>query len=192
MADSREASSAPAVAEVVEADGQASPVARHDAEGAPSVVLEELLVGPAKAPAIEGGPAGRELAGMRTARVARVRGRQAWITTRGRTDPVEATIAAEVDPDLVADAAAQGESVLVEHDEDGAPFVVAVLQTRRPRALHLKAATVTIEGDEELVLRSGRGAIRIRNDGDIEVIGSRISAASRGLFRIVGRMLRLN
>mgnify|MGYP000741516851 CR=1 FL=1 len=27
---------------------------------------------------------------------------------------------------------------------------------------------------------------------DIEVVGSRISAASRGLFRLVGRMLRLN
>jgi hypothetical protein len=43
------------------------------------------------------------------------------------------------------------------------------------------------------VLRvAGRGAIRIRGDGDIEIVGSRISAASRGLFRLVGRILRLN
>jgi hypothetical protein len=32
-------------------------------------------------------------------------------------------------------------------------------------------------------------AIRV---GDVELVGSRIRAASRGLFRLVGRMLRLN
>jgi hypothetical protein len=50
---------------------------------------------------------------------------------------------------------------------------------------------VVLEGEREILLRSGRGAIRIREDGDIEVVGSRISAASRELFRIVGRLLRL-
>jgi hypothetical protein len=82
--------------------------------------------------------------------------------------------------------------VLVEMVEGEEPLVVAVLHTRKPREIRLKAATIQIEGDEEVLLRAGRGAIRIRSDGDIEVVGSRISAASRGLFRIVGRMLRLN
>jgi len=88
--------------------------------------------------------------------------------------------------------AASGDSVLVEVAEGEAPLVVGVLHTRRPREIKLKAGIVEIEGEEEVVIRSGRGAIRIRADGDIEVVGSRISAASRGLFRIVGRMLRLN
>ena len=49
-----------------------------------------------------------------------------------------------------------------------------------------------IEAEREILIRSGRGAMRIREDGDIEVVGSRISTMSRGLFRIVGRVLRLN
>ncbi|MEZ4311015.1 MAG: hypothetical protein R3F14_23480 [Polyangiaceae bacterium] len=43
-----------------------------------------------------------------------------------------------------------------------------------------------------MLLRAGRAALRLREDGDVELVGSRISAASRGLFRIVGRILRLN
>ena len=51
---------------------------------------------------------------------------------------------------------------------------------------------LTIDAAEELVLRAGRAALRLREDGDVELVGSRISAASRGLFRLVGRILRLN
>ncbi len=59
-------------------------------------------------------------------------------------------------------------------------------------ASELSAGTVTIEGEREVMIRAGRSAIRLREDGDIEIVGSRISAASRGLFRLVGRILRLN
>jgi hypothetical protein len=93
---------------------------------------------------------------------------------------------------VVEDARESGNLVLVELCEGEAPVVVGALQTQRPREIRLRGAVVHIEGEREVLLRSGRGAIRIREDGDIEVIGSRISAASRGLFRIVGRMLRLN
>ena len=34
--------------------------------------------------------------------------------------------------------------------------------------------------------------MRIREDGDVEIVGSRIAAMSRGLFRLVGRVLQLN
>jgi hypothetical protein len=129
---------------------------------------------------------------MRTARVTSVKGRRAMIALRGRADPIAAAIAPEVDPGVIADALESGDAVLVEIVAGEEPLVVAALHTRRPREIRLKAATVQIEGDEEVLLKSGKGAIRVRADGDIEVIGSRISAASRGLFRIVGRMLRLN
>jgi len=163
---------------------------------APAVHLDELLAdlaSPAAAPEPEAAPRKAPLAdGMRTARVVRVSGRDATIALRGRADPIEATVAPEVDPCVVADAHADGESVLVELCEGEPPLIVAALHTKRPREIRLKAAVVHIEGDEEVLLRSGRGAIRVRSDGDIEVVGSRISAASRGLFRIVGRLLRLN
>ena len=43
-----------------------------------------------------------------------------------------------------------------------------------------------------MFLRSGRAALRMRGDGDVELVGSRIATMSRGLYRLVGRVLRLN
>ena len=149
------------------------------------VALEELVPTPAV-------PALPPAAAMRTARVASVTGRHATLTLRGHAAPIDALVAPEVDPEVVADALASGDAVLVETAAGEAPLIVGVLSTRRPRELRLRAGTIQIEGDEEVLIRAGRAAIRLRADGDIEVVGSRISAASRGLFRIVGRMLRLN
>lgn len=159
-------------------------------------LVEHLLesVAPSVVPRESGAPRATRFAagGMRTARVIWLSGRKATITLRGQPEPLDAVVAPEVDLEVVADAHASGDSVLVELCEGEAPLIVAALQTRRPRELRLKAATIVIEGEKEILLRSGRGAIRIREDGEIEVVGSRISAASRGLFRIVGRILRLN
>ncbi|WP_437970992.1 hypothetical protein WMF04_17650 [Sorangium sp. So ce260] len=180
-----------ASAAVEELEPEAAPA---EASGAPRVTLDDVLAEPAEAalappPAPGAQPLG---AAMRTARIAAIAGRQARIVVRGAAGPVEALVAPEVDPEVIADAYARGDAVLIELCEGALPLIVGALTTQRPKALHLKAATITIEGEQELLLRSGRGAVRIREDGDIEVVGSRISAASRGLFRIVGRLLRLN
>ena len=158
------------------------------AQPAPPVALEEIVPTPAAASA----PSPSAASGMRTARVAGVSGRRAKIALRGQAEPVDAAVAPEVDPGVVADALASGDAVLVELCEGEIPLIVAALHTRRPREIRLKATTIQIEGEEEVLVRAGRGALRIRSDGEIEVVGSRISAASRGLFRIVGRILRLN
>ncbi|AUX31832.1 MULTISPECIES: hypothetical protein [Sorangium] len=203
-------SGAPAAVAELEPEGEPG-----GASGAPRVTLDDVLAGPAAeaaapaaeaaAPAAEAAAPAAEAAApppargaqplgaaMRTARVAAVAGRRARLVVRGAAGPVEALVAPEVDPEVIADAHARGDAVLVELCEGEPPLIVGALTTQRPKALHLKAATITIEGEQELLLRSGRGAVRIREDGDIEVVGSRISAASRGLFRIVGRLLRLN
>lgn len=157
----------------------------------PHVTLDDVLAEPASAPlpVRKAQPLG---AAMRTACVASIAGRMASIRIRGAEGPVDAQIASDVDPEVIADARARGDAVLVELCEGELPLIVAALTTQRPHALHFKATTIAIEGEQELLLRSGRGAIRICRDGDIEVVGTRISAVSRGLFRIVGRLLRLN
>lgn len=147
--------------------------------------LEDFLPTPA---ATEPPPA----PAMRTARVLSVTDRRVKLTYRGNGPAVEALVATEVDPEVVADACESGNAVLVETILGELPVIVGVLQTKRPTALRLRAATIQIEGDDEVLLRSGGAAIRLRADGNIEVVGSRISAASRGLFRLVGRILRLN
>ena len=183
------------------ADGVAESVSAAAEEivgaGVDAISLEDFIPAPpAAAPATLPAPAlaapALAVPAMRTARVLRVDGLRATIALRGGHAEVEAEIAPEVEVEVIEAARANGEAVLVEASQDGAPVIVAALHTRRAREIHLKAETITLEGARELLLRAGRGALRIREDGDIEVVGTRISAASRGLFRIVGRILRLN
>jgi hypothetical protein len=154
--------------------------------------LERLLdkvEAPGAASALAQEPA-RQAPALRTARILSLAGRTAQISWRGQTEVVEAELAPEVERDLVLSAIEEKATVLV---ETGAPnLVVGLVQTRSPRELKLKAGTVTLEGEQEVLIRSGRAALRLREDGDIEIVGSRISASSRGLFRLVGRILRLN
>ena len=128
--------------------------------------------------------------GLRAARLVSVGGGAALIEWRGSGARIGAALAPGLELELLEQVVEDGGMVLVE--EGPPPMVVGVLQTRRPRELKLRAGTVTIEGEQEVLIRAGRAAIRLREDGDIEIVGSRISAASRGLFRLVGRILRLN
>lgn len=134
----------------------------------------------------------RSFVGVRSARLLSHAGRLAVVELRGEAEPRQVRLDPEVDAQIVADALESGERVLVEADEEGEVAIIGVLRSRVPEKLVLRADKVEIEGDSELLLHSGKGALRLRQDGDIELVGSRISAASRGLFRLVGRMLRLN
>ena len=129
-----------------------------------------------------------------TARVVSIEGktRSAVILARGAKGPVSAEIAPEVDLEVVEDARANGDAVLVESCAGERPQIIAALRTRRPRELRLRAEKISIEGMKEVLLRSGFGALRIQESGDIEVVGGSINAVSRGLFRLVGRLVRLN
>lgn len=129
---------------------------------------------------------------LRTARVVSMVGGGAQITWRGLRQPIEAELDEGVDSELVKRAMEGGDRVLVEIDPALGPLVVGVVQRRVPSKVEIRGETVVIEAEREILLRTGRGAMRIREDGDIEVVGSRISTMSRGLFRIVGRVLRLN
>jgi hypothetical protein len=131
--------------------------------------------------------------GLRTAELeGLLTGRRATIRLRGRLEGIPATLAPEVDGELVAGALESGQSALVEIDEEGEVWIVGVVQTRIPERLVLRADTVVVQGDTEVLLQSGKAGMRLREDGDVELVGSRIMHMSRGLFRIVGRMLRLN
>ncbi|MSP23885.1 MAG: hypothetical protein EXR75_01730 [Myxococcales bacterium] len=137
-------------------------------------------------------PLGLAGVAMRTAVPLSVAGRTVRLAVRGLSAEVDGELGLGVSAELVREAARNRDAVVLECVPDGPPIVVGVLQTRIPDELIIRAGKVKIEADEELLLRSGRGAIRLKADGDIELVGSRISAMSRGLFRIVGRMLRLN
>jgi hypothetical protein len=154
----------------------------EEAEAEPADRLLEQVAPPSELSAGGGG--------LRVARLLSVQGGVALISWRGSGPGLPAVVAKGLEQELLEEVAQEGGTVLV---EEGPPaLVVGVLQTRRPRELKLRAGTVSIEGEHEVLIRAGRAAIRLREDGDIEIVGSRISAASRGLFRLVGRILRLN
>jgi len=132
------------------------------------------------------------VAGLRTAKIAEATSTSLKIMLRGQRTPVEAVLGEGVDRDLVILAKKNRDVLLIELEPGEAPTVVGVVQTRFPREVAIKADKVLIEGNQEVLLRSGRAAVRLREDGDVELVGSRILAMSRGLFRIVGRILRLN
>ncbi|NUO48239.1 MAG: hypothetical protein HOV80_05200 [Polyangiaceae bacterium] len=136
------------------------------------------------------GPA--PLTGLRTGRLVMVERRGVEVLFTGERTPRRAEIESDVDHEVIQEAFENGDRVLCEPDEEGNPVVVGVVRSRKPDTVKILARKVEIEGDEELLLRSGKSALRLREDGDVELVGSRISAASRGLFRLVGRMLRLN
>ncbi len=164
-------------------------------EPKPSLSLEELVTDAAPSEESRGKEARRPAPlspGMRTARLVALEGRTAKVTLRGAREEIFVSIAPEVEREILEDAAARKDAVLVEVGEDGQALVVGVLQTHRPTEVHVTGEKIVIEASREVLLRAGRAALRLREDGDVELVGSRISAASRGLFRIVGRILRLN
>lgn len=155
--------------------------------------LDELIsgIGPEASPARVETPQVRR-PGLTVARLIGLDGRRATIAFRGERAPFPAELDEEVERELAVRALEQKSAVLVEIDEQGRAFVMGIVQTKRPREVVIEGESVRLEGAREVVLRAGRAALRLREDGDVELVGSRISAASRGLFRLVGRILRLN
>ncbi len=118
--------------------------------------------------------------------------RDVFLRLRGRSEELRVALAPEVEVEVIDDAIARGDAVLIEIAPGEAPAVIGALTRRRAGPAVVRGTTVTIEADDEILLRAGRSALRLRADGDVELVGSRISATSRGLFRLVGRLLRLN
>ncbi len=129
---------------------------------------------------------------MRTGCPLSVTGRGVCLEVRGVEGVVMGELAPGVSPEVVLQAAENGDAVVLECVANMPPLVVGVLQTRIPETITIRAKKLHLEGDEELLIRSGQAAMRLRKDGDVEIVGSRIAAMSRGLFRLVGRVLRLN
>jgi hypothetical protein len=176
-----------AVVAEAHAESEAAP-----AEGSLERLLEHLPAEIREPSAAGARPAPPLAPGLRTARVVAVDGHEILVAFRGREEPVAARLDDGVEHALVQRALSGDDAVLVEVDPEIGPVIVGLVQRRVPAEIEIKAAKVTIDAGQELLLRSGRGAMRIREDGDVELVGSRISTLSRGLYRIVGRILRLN
>ncbi len=104
---------------------------------------------------------------------------------------IDATIAKHVDPVLVERSIREGALALLTQSAHQIQ-VIGFVQTNIAETTHISGKDIVIEADQKLTLRSGRAAIQLRADGALEILGTRIAATSRGVFRLVGRALRLN
>lgn len=130
---------------------------------------------------------------LRTARIERIKDDgQIELRMRGSAPMQCAVLDEGVQQELIEAAMRDGQPVLVEVMGGHPPVIVGVLQTRLPEKVELKGKDIVIDAERELIIRSGNAAMRMRADGEIEMVGSRILTLSRGLFRIVGKMLKLN
>lgn len=157
------------------------------------VSASEASVEEARHPAIERLLAHEEGAsrlpiGLCVGAVLSVEGRTAVVSVEGLRET--ATLADHVDVDFVEQASHEGQPVLLQNRSAGGLIVLGVVQGKYPSKV--VGQRVEITGASEVVVKSGKSALRLREDGVVDLIGARISASSRGLLRLVGRALRLN
>jgi len=152
--------------------------------------IDRLLEQVAPAPTSRPSPAPPRIALVRGVRLSG--SDELEVRVRRDSEPLRAEIAEELDRELLGDAIRDGQLLLAEWPEQGTPLVVGVVQTRRASRLRFSADEITLDASRELLLRSGAAALRLRATGDVELVGSRISAVSRGVMRLIGRLLRLN
>jgi len=171
-----------------ERTGAANGVAVEQADGElrPRGVLDEVAEATSARDVVHPVPA------LRTARLVELVGLDAVIAWRGSDERLRALVAHDVEPALLREAFFAKQPVLVEFAHGEVPIVVGLLQTRRSAEVVVTGERIELNAARENLLRTGRAGIRLREDGEVELVGSRVSAVSRGLFRIVGRMLKLN
>jgi hypothetical protein len=126
--------------------------------------------------------------GLHIGSLVSVTGRSAIVALDGREH--EAALAEHVEVEFLRAALDAAEPVLLQSVRGPGLTIMGVLQGRFPS--RLVGDRVLVTGESEVVVRSGKSALRLREDGVVDLIGARISASSRGLLRLVGRALRLN
>jgi len=100
-----------------------------------------------------------------------------------------------VDPALLDEAQRLGVRVVLELGSD--PLIVGCLHTRRAVTIdaddvvRLRAAAVTVEGRDEVTLKSAGAFVRLKG-AEVETYGSRVVHTARELFKVLGRMVKIN
>ncbi|HSC89708.1 MAG TPA: hypothetical protein VLC09_20640 [Polyangiaceae bacterium] len=129
--------------------------------------------------------------GLRVARVTQLSGEDVRVEFVDDGRSGLAAGAAAVERALVERAIEDGSLALIDVSR-GQMVLLGFLQTRLPTTSTLRGDRIEIEAEQELVLKSGRAALRLRSDGSVDLLGTRINAISRGVLRLLGRALRLN
>jgi hypothetical protein len=119
-----------------------------------------------------------------------------WRVRHGRTEqPLQADPC--VDPALLREAAATGARVVLDASADGPPVIVGVIATRRALtvdpdgAVEARVRRFSLTASEEATLAGPGAFVRLKLD-DVELYGRRVISRARELYRVLGRMVKIN
>ena len=118
---------------------------------------------------------------------------------RARVGGVERLVDVDpsVDPELLREAIRSGARVVLEPTEAGALAVVGVLSTARvltidrSGAVEAQVRRIALSASEEALLAAPGAFIRAKRE-DIELYGRRVISRARELYRVLGRMVKIN
>lgn len=123
--------------------------------------------------------------------------------------PFTAKLVAGLDRKALGSHGERGREVLLlfEHGRPEQPIIIALMENRleslidfglsapeksSPDAVVVDGKRVTIEADEEVLLKCGQGSIHIRKDGTIIIKGTDLLSRSSGPQRIRGTSVNIN
>ncbi|WNG42439.1 hypothetical protein F0U61_42365 [Archangium violaceum] len=128
--------------------------------------------------------------------------------------PVAAQLATALDARALQEAAARRQKVvlLFENGDARRPFLMALIQEpsptplldelltnpapapapRRPVEAWVDGQRVTIEGQDEVVIRCGEASITLRRNGKVVIKGTQLETSATGTHRIKGGSVEIN
>ena len=126
-----------------------------------------------------------------------------------KTSPQKARLLANVDRTELIGPDALGREVLLvfDHGDPNRPIIIGFLEhpleklvsleleseeAKKKKDIAIDGKRVTIEAEEEVLLRCGKGSILIRKDGKIVIKGTNILSRSSGPNRVKGASVGLN
>lgn len=133
------------------------------------------------------------------ARVGRVVGmdEQGWLVepTAGAA-PVPARTTLELSAEAMRAAAEARREALIVFDQDAAnrPIVIGLLAEPPKRAVDavVDGRRITLDGQDEVVLRCGAASITLRRNGRVVIRGAYVETRAQGVNRIKGGSVQIN
>jgi hypothetical protein len=119
-----------------------------------------------------------------------------WRVCAGGAELI-ATADAAIDPALLREAIATGARVVLETPDGGAAVIAGVLATARALtidrtgAVEAEVRRLALTATEEALLRGPGAFVRLKLD-EVEMYGRRVVSRARDLYRVLGRMVKIN
>ncbi|MFP2932004.1 DUF6484 domain-containing protein [Pyxidicoccus sp. 3LG] len=108
--------------------------------------------------------------------------------------PIPARLLIDISAEALRSAAGERcEAALIfENGDPSLPLICGLVRPPRGREARVDGETVTLTGDEEVVLRCGDASISLSKNGKVVIRGAYVETRARGTNRIKGGSVQIN